>query len=48
LIQFVLNLRRLIRVIAGACRRDPQFRSLTVLVVFTLLSGTDFYIAVEG
>jgi hypothetical protein len=26
----------------------PQFRSLTVLVVFTLLSGTVFYSTVEG
>jgi hypothetical protein len=48
MIQFLLTLRRLVRGITGAWRRDPQFRSLTFLVVFTLLSGTLFYRAVEG
>src|ERR671916_1073978 len=48
MIQFVLTLQRLVRGIAAAWRRDPQFRSLAVLVVFTLLSGTLFYRAVEG
>ncbi len=48
MIQFFLTLRRLVRGITGAWRRDPQFRSLTFLVVFTLLSGTLFYRAVEG
>ncbi len=48
MIQFFLTLRRLVHGITGAWRRDPQFRSLTFLVVFTLLSGTLFYRAVEG
>src|ERR687894_1051163 len=48
MIQFFLTLRRLVRGITGAWRRDPQFRSLTFLVVFTLLSGTLFYRAVAG
>src|SRR5918999_1971971 len=48
MIQFLLTLRRLVHGITGAWRRDPQFRSLTFLVVFTLLSGTFFYRAVEG
>ena len=48
MIQFFLTLQRLVRGIAAAWRRDPQFRSLAVLVVFTLLSGTLFYRTVEG
>ena len=48
MIQFILTLQRLVRGIAAAWKRDPQFRSLAVLVVFTLLSGTLFYRAVEG
>ena len=48
MIQFFLTLHRLARGITGAWRRDPQFRSLTFLVVLTLLSGTLFYRAVEG
>lgn len=48
MIQFVMTLQRLFRGIAAAWRRDPQFRSLAVLVAFTLLSGTLFYRAVEG
>jgi hypothetical protein len=48
MIQFFLTLRRLARGTVGAWRRDAQFRSLTVLVVFTLLSGTLFYSSVEG
>lgn len=48
MIQFVLTLQRLVRGIAAAWRRDPRVRSLAVLVVFTLLSGTLFYRAVEG
>jgi voltage-gated potassium channel len=48
MIQFFLTLHRLVRGIAAAWRRDPQFRPLSVLVVFTLLSGTFFYRAVEG
>jgi voltage-gated potassium channel len=48
MIQFFLTLHRLVRGIAAAWRRDPQFRSLSVLVAFTLLSGTLSYRAVEG
>jgi voltage-gated potassium channel Kch len=48
MIQVFLTLRRLFRAIVGAWRRDPQFRSLTLLVAFTLLSGTLFYRTVEG
>ena len=48
MIQFILTLPRLFRAIVGAWRRDPQFRSLTFLVAFTLLSGTLFYRTVEG
>ncbi len=48
MIQFILTLQRLVRGIAAAWKRDPQFRSSAVLVVFTLLSGTLFYRAVEG
>ena len=48
MIQFFLTLRRLFRAVVSAWRRDPQFRSLTFLVAFTLLSGTLFYRAVEG
>jgi voltage-gated potassium channel len=32
----------------GAWRRDPQFRTLLVLVLFTLLTGTIFYNLEEG
>ena len=48
MIQFLLTLRRLVRGIVGAWRRDPRFRSLVLLVVFTLLGGTIFYSTVEG
>lgn len=48
MIQFFLTLRRLFRAVAGVWRRDPQFRSLTLLVAFTLLTGTLFYRTVEG
>lgn len=48
MIQFFLTLRRLFRAVVGVWRRDPQFRSLTLLVAFTLLTGTIFYRSVEG
>ena len=48
MIQFFLTLRRLASAVVSAWRRDPQFRSLTFLVAFTLLSGTLFYRTVEG
>jgi hypothetical protein len=42
------TLVRLLRAVAGAWRRDPQFRVLVGLVVFLLLSGTVFYSLHEG
>ena len=39
---------RFARSVASAWRRDPQFRSLTFLVVITLVGGTIFYSLVEG
>ena len=39
---------RLVRSVVSAWRRDPQFRSLTFLVVSTLLGGTIFYSLEEG
>ena len=39
---------RLARSVASAWRRDPQFRSPTLLVLITLLGGTIFYSLVEG
>jgi voltage-gated potassium channel len=41
-------LMRLLRAIVRAWRRDPQFRTLLGLVLFTLLSGTIFYSLQEG
>ena len=48
MIEFFLTSLRLARGVASAWRRDPQFRSLTFLVVITLLGGTIFYSSVEG
>ena len=48
MIEFVLTTRRLVRAVASAWKRDPQFRSLTLLVVFTLVGGTIFYSLEEG
>jgi voltage-gated potassium channel Kch len=42
------TLVRLLRAVADAWRRDPQFRVLVGLVVFVLLSGTIFYSLHEG
>jgi len=47
MIEFFSPLVRLLKAIVGAWR-DPQFRSLVVLVFFTLLSGTLFYSLQEG
>jgi voltage-gated potassium channel len=47
MIHFFLTLRRLFLAVVRAWRMDPQFRSLTFLVAFTLLSGTLFYRVVE-
>jgi voltage-gated potassium channel len=48
MIEFFVTTLRLVRSVANAWRRDPQFRSLVGLVVITLLGGTIFYSTVEG
>ena len=48
MIQFFISTLRLARSVLSAFRRDPQFRSLVLLVVITLLSGTIFYTLHEG
>jgi voltage-gated potassium channel len=48
MIELFVTVLRLARSVASAWRRDPQFRSLTFLVVITLLGGTLFYSTVEG
>ena len=48
MIEFFSTLVRLFKAMVGAWRRDPQFRTLVVLVFFTLLSGTIFYTLEEG
>ena len=41
------QLRRFIRALVGAWRRDEEFRSLAYLVLIILASGTIFYSTVE-
>ena len=48
MIEFFLTTIRLLRGMASAWRREPQFRSLVVLVIVTLLGGTVFYSLEEG
>jgi voltage-gated potassium channel len=48
MIEFFSTLVRLLKAIVGAWRRDPQFHTLLLLVLFTLLSGTIFYSLEEG
>jgi len=48
MIEFFLTTIRLVRGITGAWRRDPEFRSLVVLVLVTLLGGMIFYSLEEG
>jgi voltage-gated potassium channel len=48
MIEFFSTLVRLMKAIVGAWRRDPQFRTLVGLVLFTLLSGMIFYSLEEG
>ena len=48
MIELLITTLRLVRSVASAWRRDPQFRSLVFLVVITLLGGTIFYSGVEG
>jgi len=40
-------LRNLLHAIVRTWRRDPEFRTLTILVVVMLISGSTFYYAVE-
>ena len=48
MIEFFLTTLRLLRGMASAWKSDPEFRSLTFLVLVTLLGGTIFYTTVEG
>lgn len=48
MIEFFLTTLRLVRSVVSAWRRDPQFRSLTFLVIITLAGGTVFYSLEEG
>ena len=48
MIALFTTLVRLLRAVADAWRKDPQFRVLVGLVVFLLLSGTVFYSLHEG
>jgi voltage-gated potassium channel len=43
MIALFTTLVRLLRAVADAWRRDPQFRVLVALLAFLLLSGTIFY-----
>ncbi len=47
MVSFFLMLRRFIRALVGAWRRDEEFRSLAYLVLIILASGTIFYSTVE-
>jgi voltage-gated potassium channel len=48
MIWFFATLLRLAHGVLSAWRSDPKFRTLVVLVLITLLSGTIFYSWVEG
>ena len=48
MISFLIRLAFFARTLAGLWRRDPDFRTLVVLVFFTLLTGTIFYRLQEG
>jgi voltage-gated potassium channel len=48
MIEFFLTTLRLVRGVASAWKRDPEFRSLVFLVLVTLVGGTIFYSSVEG
>jgi Ion channel len=47
MVSFFLVLRRFIRAMVGAWRRDEEFRYLVYLVLITLAGGTIFYSTVE-
>jgi voltage-gated potassium channel len=48
MISFLLRLSLFARTLVRLWRRDPDFRTLVILVFFTLLAGTIFYSFVEG
>ena len=48
MVSFLLRLADYARTLVRLWRRDPDFRTLVILVFFTLLSGTIFYSLVEG
>ena len=48
MITFLLRLALFARTLVQLWRRNPDFRTLVVLVFFTLLSGTIFYSLQEG
>jgi voltage-gated potassium channel len=47
-ISFFLRLSHFTRILVRLWRRDPDFRTLVILVFLTLLSGTIFYSFQEG
>src|SRR4051812_4768093 len=48
MISFLLRLSLFARTLVRLWRRDPDLRTLVILVFFTLLAGTIFYSSVEG
>src|SRR3954454_1989367 len=48
MIEFLLRLAHFAGTIVRLWRSDPGFRTLVILVFFTLLSGTIFYSLTEG
>ena len=48
MISFLLRLALFARTVLRLWRRDPDFRTLIILVFFTLMTGTIFYSLQEG
>ena len=48
MISFLLRLSSFARTLVRLWRRDPDFRTLVILVFFTLMTGTIFYSLQEG
>ena len=48
MISFLLRLALFARTVLRLWRRDPDFRTLVILVFFTLMTGTIFYSLQEG
>src|SRR3954471_2401577 len=48
MVEFLLRLADFAGTIVRLWRSDPDFRTLVILVFFTLLSGTIFYSLTEG